>query len=66
MVKQKIEPRRMRFVHPYVDKAPNLVLIEGMVGGRSRMTVEKPLIVYEAPGVYAREDLDIYGQEWKK
>ena len=66
MVKQKIEPKRMRFVHPYVDKEPNLVLIEGMRGGRSRMTVEKPLIVYEAPGVYTREVLDIYGQEWKK
>ena len=66
MVKQKIEPKRMRLVHPYVDEEPNLVLIEGMRGGRSRMTVEKPLIVYEAPGVYTREVLDIYGQEWKK
>ena len=66
MVRYKIEPKRMRLVYPYVDKEPNLVLIEGMRGGRSRMTVEKPLIVYEAPGVYAREVLDIYGQEWKK
>lgn len=66
MVRCKIEPKKMRLVHPYVDKEPNLVLIEGMRGGRSRMTVEKPLIVYEAPGVYTREVLDIYGQEWKK
>ena len=66
MIRHKIEPKRMRMVHPYVDKEPNLVLIEGMRGGRSRMTVEKPLIVYKKPGVYTREILDIYGQEWKK
>lgn len=66
MIRHKIEPKRMRLVHPYVDREPNLVLIEGMRGGRSRMTVEKSLIVYEAPGVYTREVLDIYGQEWKK
>ena len=66
MVKYRIEPKRMRLVHPYVDKEPNMVLIEGMRGGNSRMTVEKPLIVYEKPGVYTREILDIYGQETKK
>lgn len=66
MVHYKIEPKRMRLVYPYADKEPNLVLIEGMRGGRSRMTVEKPLIVYEAPGIYTREVLQIYGQEWKK
>ena len=66
MVKYRIEPKRMRLVHPYVDKDPNMVLIEGMRGGNSRMTVEKPLIVYERPGVYTREVLDIYGQETKK
>ena len=66
MVQHKIEPKRMRLVHPYADKEPNLVLIEGMRGGRSRMTVEKPLIVYKEPGVYNREVLEIYGQEWKK
>lgn len=66
MVKYRIEPKRMRLVHPYVDKEPNMVLIEGMRGGNSRMTVEKPLIVYERPGVYTREVLDIYGQETKK
>lgn len=66
MVKYGIEPKRMRLVHPYVDKEPNLVLIEGMRGGKSRITVEKPLIVYEKPGVYTREVLDIYGQEKKK
>lgn len=66
MVKYRLEPKRMQLVHPYVDKEPNMVLIEGLRGGNSRMTVEKPLIVYEKPGVYTKEVLDIYGQETKK
>ena len=41
----------------------NMVLIEGARGGKSRMTVEKPLIVYEKPGIYTREIREIYGEE---
>ncbi len=63
MSEYKIEPKRMRLVYPYVDKEPNMVLIEGARGGKSRITVEKPLIVYESPGKYTREILDIYGEE---
>ena len=57
----KLEPKRMRLVYPFVDKEPNMVLIEANRGGRSRMTVEKPLIVYKEPGVYMPEIYDIYG-----
>ena len=46
MVAYHIEPKRMRLVYPFVDKEPNMVLIEGLRGGKSRLTVEKPLIVY--------------------
>ena len=61
MVEYKIEPKRMRLVYPYIDKEPNMVLLEACRGGRSRMTVEKPLIVYKEPGVYMDEIYDIYG-----
>lgn len=57
----KLEPKRMQFVYPYVDKEPNMVLIEAVRGGKPRMTVEKPLIVYEKPGVYTPEITGIYG-----
>jgi tRNA1Val (adenine37-N6)-methyltransferase len=57
----KLEPKRMQLVYPYVDKEPNMVLIEANRGGRPRMTVEKPLIVYQEPGVYMPEIYDIYG-----
>jgi len=60
MVQYKIEPKRMRLVYPYVDKEPNMVLIEGSRGGKSRLTVEKPLIVYEEPGKYTQDIMDIY------
>ena len=61
MVQYKIEPKRMQLVYPFVDKEPNMVLIEGYKGGKSRLTVEKPLIVYKEPGVYTDEILEIYG-----
>ena len=56
-----LEPKRMKLVYPYIDKDPNMVLIEGLRGGRPRLTVEKPLIVYQSPGVYTDEIYDIYG-----
>lgn len=61
MCKYKIEPKRMKLVYPMLDKEPNMVLIEGQLGAKSRLTVEKPLIVYEKPGVYTPEIYDIYG-----
>ena len=61
LVNYKLEPKRMQLVYPFVDKEPNMVLIEAVRGGKSRMTVEKPLIVYKEPGVYMPEIYDIYG-----
>lgn len=61
MVKYRLEPKRMKLVYPFVDREPNMVLLEGLKGGNSRITVEKPLIVYKAPGVYTDEIYDIYG-----
>lgn len=57
----KLEPKRMRLVYPFVDKEPNMVLLEAARGGRPRMTVEKPLIVYSSPGVYMPEIYEVYG-----
>lgn len=57
----KLEPKRMQLVYPFVDKEPNMVLIEANRGGKPRLSVEKPLIVYKEPGVYMPEIYDIYG-----
>lgn len=61
LMQYKLEPKRMQLVYPYVDKEPNMVLLEAVRGGRSRMTVEKPLIVFESPGVYRQEMQELYG-----
>jgi len=61
LVRYKLEPKRMRLVYPFVDKEPNMVLIEALSGAKSRITVEKPLIVYKEQGVYTDEIYDIYG-----
>ena len=42
----KIEPKRIRFVHPYIDKEPTMVLIEGVRGARSRVTVGPPVVLH--------------------
>lgn len=60
MTKYRLEPKRMKFVHPFVDKEPNMVLIEAKKGARSRVEIEPPLIVYKSPGVYTDEIYDIY------
>lgn len=57
----KLEPKRMQLVYPFVDKEPNMVLIEANRGGKPRLTVEKPLIVYKEPGVYMPDIYEIYG-----
>ena len=51
----------MQLVYPYIDKEPNMVLIEAVKGGNPRITVERPLIVYEKPGVYTKSILELYG-----
>ena len=61
LTKYKLEPKRMQLVHPYIDKEPNMVLIEANRGGRSRMRVEKPLVVYKEPNVYTDDIYEIYG-----
>jgi tRNA1Val (adenine37-N6)-methyltransferase len=51
----------MRLVHPYVDREPNMVLVEAVRGGKPRMTVEKPLIIFQEQGKYTQEICQQYG-----
>ncbi len=63
LVKYHLEPKRMQLVYPTLDREPNMVLLECLKGGNSRIRVEKPLIVYESPGVYSRDILEAYGRK---
>ena len=48
-------------VHPYIDKEPNMVLIEAMKGAKARITCEPRLNVYEKPGGETNQNYAIYG-----
>lgn len=61
LTRHHLEPKRMRLVYPYVDREPNMVLIEAVRGGNSRMTVESPLIIFESQGQYTKEIRENYG-----
>lgn len=60
MRKYKIEPKRIRFVYPQVDKPSNLVLVEGARSGKEFLKHEKPLIVYKENKEYTDEIYKIY------
>ncbi|HAG68691.1 MAG TPA: SAM-dependent methyltransferase [Lachnospiraceae bacterium] len=57
-----LEPKRMRLVQSYADKEPSMVLMEAVKGGRARLNVERPLVIYESMNVYTREIYEIYGK----
>ena len=62
-IRHGLEPKRIRFVHSYVDKEPSMVLIEALKGGNSGVKIEPPLIVYKEPNVYTDEIYQIYGYQ---
>ncbi len=61
LTKHHLEPKRMQLIYPFIDREPNMVLMDCVRGGRPRCTVEKPLVIYKAPGEYTDEIYDIYG-----
>lgn len=61
LIRFQLEPKRMRLVYPYIDKEPNMVLIEAKKGGNSRLTIEKPLIIYQKKNSYTEEIIQLYG-----
>ncbi|WMI81463.1 tRNA1(Val) (adenine(37)-N6)-methyltransferase [Anaerotignum sp. MB30-C6] len=56
----KLEPKRVRFIQPFSDKAPTMVLVEGVKGGNPGVKVDAPLIVYSEAGKYTQEVYEIY------
>lgn len=63
MRKYDIEPKYIRFVQPKIHKKPNLVLIEGLKGGKADLKFYNPLIVYNEDGSYTQEIYEIYGMD---
>lgn len=63
MRKYKIEPKRVKMVHPKIGKAPNIVLVEGQRDGGAYLKWEPPLYVYDENGRYTKEIDLIYGRD---
>lgn len=57
-----IEPKRIRMVAPRLNKAPNILLIEGIKGAKPYLKWEEEIYVYDDKG-YSDEIKRIYGDE---
>ena len=65
MVEQRIEPKRLRMIHPRYQEPARMVLVEGRKHGRAGLTVEAPLYIYKAAATgreYSDEVLAMYGE----
>ena len=68
-VGKKLEPKRLRLVHPKKGDKANLFLVESLKGGGTGLTIEPPLFVHEADGgsgKYTPELLQAYGLDGLK
>lgn len=61
--KYRLEPKRICMVQPYVNKEPNMLLIESNKGGRPMVKVEPTLIVYNQDGSYTEDLLSRYNHD---
>ncbi|HHT62924.1 MAG: tRNA1(Val) (adenine(37)-N6)-methyltransferase [Bacillota bacterium] len=65
----RLEPKRVRFVHPVPEKEPNLILVEGIKNGKKDVQILPPLYVYEKTGIHSKEMKAIFAgkflsEEW--
>ena len=61
--KYKLEPKKIRFVEPYIGKKANLLLIKATKNAKPFLKIEKPLYVYKENGEYTDEIFKIYNKE---
>lgn len=61
----KIEPKRLRFVHPSPSKTATMILIEGARQGKPKLFLEPPLYIHNENGNYTDEINLIYGRNTK-
>ena len=59
--KNKLEPKRLRFIHSKADKPAVYVLIESVKDGKEHLEVLPPLILYDENGRESAELKQIYG-----
>lgn len=60
MRESKLEPKSITFVFNNINDKPWLFLISGKKGANAGMTVEKPLVLYNADGSFTEEYSKLY------
>jgi len=65
--KYRLEPKRLRFIYPRINKEANGILIEGVLDGKAGgLRLEPPLLVYEATSAnYTQEILEMFNMKRK-
>ncbi|HSL94248.1 MAG TPA: tRNA1(Val) (adenine(37)-N6)-methyltransferase, partial [Bacillota bacterium] len=57
----RLEPKRMRLVHPMRGRDANIVLLEAVKNGKPGMRVEPVIYVHRSDGTYTEEIVTLYG-----
>ena len=58
----RIEPKRLRFVHPCASKTATMILVEGAKHGKPKLFLDPPLYIHDENGEYTHEIQTIYGR----
>ena len=56
----KLEPKRLRLVHPKEGLPPNLVLLHFVKHGGHELRFDAPLVVYGPDGSFTQEIFELY------
>lgn len=59
--KERMEVKRLRFVHSSVSSTAKMVLVEAVKDGRRGLKVERPFYIYDESGAYTDEMRHVYG-----
>ena len=55
-----LEPKRLRLVHPNMEKGAQLILVEAIKGGGPGVEIHPPLFIHDLNGQYSEEMRSIY------
>jgi tRNA1(Val) A37 N6-methylase TrmN6 len=60
MRQYRLEPKRIRFVHPRIGEEANMVLIEAIKDGKSEVRLLSPIIAFKNKTDYSDELMQIF------
>lgn len=63
MQKYDIEPKRIRFVYPKMNKESHVLLVEGLYKGKKGIKIEPPLYAHNDDGSYSQEVRKMFGEK---